>query len=188
MSIPSIELIQCNTDGITFKCNKDDLEQCREKIKQWEQLTKLKMEEAFYSKMFIRDVNSYIAVYTDGKRKLKGAYSHDLVWHQDASALVIQKVAELHLVDGKSIRETLYNWPDIMDFMIRGKVPKSSYLTIENDGQISQLQNTIRYYIAQGGGRLFKYMPPLKNKTEWRKIGIESGWGVQVCSDILDRS
>ena len=23
-------------------------------------------------------------------------------------------------------------------------------------------------------------------KTEWRKIGVESGWGVQVCNDIND--
>ena len=26
----------------------------------------------------------------------------------------------------------------------------------------------------------------LKGKTEWRKIGVESGWGVQPCNDIKD--
>jgi hypothetical protein len=30
-------------------------------------------------------------------------------------------------------------------------------------------------------------MPPLAKKPgEWRKIGVESGWGVQPCNDIKD--
>ncbi|MHB1956680.1 MAG: hypothetical protein ACYCOU_23395, partial [Sulfobacillus sp.] len=42
------------------------------------------------------------------------------------------------------------------------------------------------YYVANGGGTLNKWMPPLKGKTEWRKIGIESGWTVCVCNDMQD--
>jgi hypothetical protein len=50
-----------------------------------------------------------------------------------------------------------------------------------------RLQNTTRFYIAKGGGRMFKWMPPLAKKPgEWRKIGVESGWGVQPCNDIKD--
>lgn len=184
--IPGIELIQANTDGLTVRVARNDITHFHDVVGWWESVTKLKMEESFYSHMFIRDVNSYIAVYTDGKRKLKGAYAHSLEWHQDHSALVVQKVAEKHLVEGAHIRETIQNWPDIMDFMLRGKVPRSSYLTVEHDGQTTQLQNTIRFYIAEGGGHLFKWMPPLKGKSEWRRIGMESGWGVQVCSDIKD--
>lgn len=184
--VPDLEMIQANTDGLTVRFDIQYESVFHKVVAWWEELTKLKMEESRYSKMFIRDVNNYIAVYEAGKRKLKGAYAHSLEWHQDHSALVIQKVAERHLVDDAPIRETLLNWHDIMDFMLRGKVPRSSYLTIEHDGKPHQLQNTIRYYIAQGGGHLFKWMPPLKGKTEWRRIGIESGWGVQVCSDIRD--
>ena len=184
--VPDLEMIQANTDGLTVRFDIQYESVFHKVVAWWEELTKLKMEESRYSKMFIRDVNNYIAVYEAGKRKLKGAYAHSLEWHQDHSALVIQKVAERHLVDDAPIRETLLIWHDIMDFMLRGKVPRSSYLTIEHDGKPHQLQNTIRYYIAQGGGHLFKWMPPLKGKTEWRRIGIESGWGVQVCSDIRD--
>lgn len=186
LKIPHLELIQVNTDGMTLKVPRASIALFDQIVKWWEDLTKLTMEKAEYSKMFIRDVNNYIAVYDDGKRKLKGAYAHDLEWHKDPSALVIQKVAEKHLIEGVKIRETVMNWEDPMDFMIRAKVPKSSYLVIENNGETTRLQNTIRYYIAQGGGRLFKYMPPLKGKDEWRKIGIESGWGVCVCSDLYD--
>jgi hypothetical protein len=73
-------------------------------------------------------------------------------------------------------------WPEMMDFMLRTKVPRSSFLTCGDQ----RIQNITRYYIAKGGGHLFKWMPPLKGKEEWRRIGVESGWGVQVCNDIRD--
>jgi hypothetical protein len=108
-------------------------------------------------------------------------------WSQNHGGMVIAKVAEKVLIDGAPIRQTVEQWPEIMDFMLRTKVPRSSYLAIEHDGVPSQLQNITRYYIAQGGGRLFKWMPPTKTKPEvWRKIGVESGWGVQPCNDIRD--
>lgn len=119
--------------------------------------------------------------------KRKGAYEWEVNWHQDAGGLVIPKVAEKVLLEDAPIRKTLEQWPDIMDFMLRVKVPRSSNLMMEYSGQQpQQLQNTTRYYIAKDGGHLFKWLPPLKGKTEWRKIGVESGWGVQVCNDIRD--
>lgn len=118
--------------------------------------------------------------------KRKGVYEWDVQWHQNAGGLVIPKVAEKVLVEGAPIRRTIEQWPEPMDFMLRTKVPRSSYLTMELNGQQIQLQNITRYYIAKGGGRLFKWMPPLKGKQDWRKIGVESGWGVQPCNSITD--
>lgn len=63
--------------------------------------------------------------------KRKGAYEYDLEWHQNHSALVVPKVAEKVLLEGAPIRETVERWPDIMDFMLRVKVPRSSSLVIE---------------------------------------------------------
>lgn len=67
MNVPGLTLIQANTDGITVKVPR------KERVKQrmyqitadWERKTKLQLEEAHYSKMFILNVNNYIAVYTD---------------------------------------------------------------------------------------------------------------------------
>lgn len=119
--------------------------------------------------------------------KRKGAYEWDVGWHQNAGGLVIPKVAEKVLLEDAPIRKTLEQWPDIMDFMLRVKVPRSGYLSIEHNNSVpARIQNISRYCIAKGGGRLFKWLPPLKGKHEWRKIGVESGWGVQVCNDIRD--
>jgi len=123
--------------------------------------------------------------------KRKGCFEYDLEWHQNHSALVVPKVAEKVLVEGAPIRETIENWPDMYDFMLRVKVPRSSYLVIQYPEEWGNtdfpLQNTTRYYVAKGGGRLYKWMPPLAKKPDqWRRIGVESGWGVCVCNDIKD--
>jgi len=187
MHIPGLRLIQVNTDGLTVRVPRSQKMLVDLARAAWQLRTGLNLEEAIYKAMMVRDVNNYIGVFMDGSTKRKGAYEYDMEWHQNAGGLVIAKVAEKVLVEGAPIRKTLEQWPDIMDFMLRTKVPRSSHLAIEWDNQQPQkIQNITRYYICEGGGRLFKYMPPLKGKTEWRKIGVESGWGVQVCNDISD--
>ena len=187
MTIPGLRLIQVNTDGLTVRVPRSHKVLVDLARAAWQERTGLNLEEAIYKAMMIRDVNNYIGVFEDGSTKRKGAYEWKAGWHQNAGGLVIPKVAEKVLVEGAPIRQTVQQWPDIMDFMLRTKVPRSSYLAIEWDGQQpQQLQNITRYYIAEGGGRLFKWMPPLKGKTEWRKIGVESGWGVQPCNDIKE--
>lgn len=182
LKIPGLRVIQANTDGVTVQCPPQQRQNLSAVVTWWEGITKLKMEFAEYKVMCIRDVNNYLAQYTNGKVKRKGAYEYDLDWHQNHGALVIPKVAEKVLLEGAPIRETVEQWPDRMDFMLRAKVPRSSYLQW-GEGRV---QNTTRYYVAQGGKPLFKWLPPLKGKNEWRRIGVESGWTVQVCNDIAD--
>jgi hypothetical protein len=188
MHIPGLRLIQVNTDGLTVRVPRSHKMLVDLARAAWQSRTGLNLEEAVYKAMMVRDVNNYIGVFENGSTKRKGAYEYNMGWHQNAGGLVIAKVAEKVLVESAPIRETVEQWPDIMDFMLRTKVPRSSHLAIEWEGQQPQkIQNTTRYYIAKGGGRLFKYMPPLAKKPgEWRKIGVESGWGVQVCNDIKD--
>jgi len=188
MQIDGLRLLQVNTDGLTVsipRVNKDMLDAAR---MVWENATKLQLEESTYKRMSIRDVNNYLAEYDNGKVKRKGAYEYDQDWSQNHGALVIAKVAEKVLIEGAPIRKTVESWPDVMDFMLRTKVPRSSHLAIEYPGQEPQkLQNITRYYIAKNGGHLFKWMPPLAKKpNDWRKIGVEAGWGVQPCNDIRD--
>ena len=182
MTIPGLRLIQVNTDGLTVRVPRNmkvlvDLARMA-----WQERTGLNLEEAIYKAMMIRDVNNYIGVFEDGSTKRKGAYEWKALWHQNAGGLVIPKVAEKVLIDGAPIRQTVETWPDIMDFMLRAKVPRSSHLQWGEE----KVQNISRYYIAKGGKPLRKWMPPLKGKQEWRGIGIESGWGVQICNDIRE--
>ena len=183
LHIDGLKLIQINTDGLTVLVPRDNKWLVDTVRATWEARTKLQLEEAIYSRMFIRDVNNYIAEYVGGKVKRKGAYEYDMDWSQNHGGMVIAKVAEKVLIDGAPIRQTVEQWPEIMDFMLRAKVPRSSHLAWGED----KVQNISRYYIAKGGKPLNKWMPPLKAKPGvWRCIGVESGWNVQICNDIND--
>lgn len=115
--------------------------------------------------------------------KRKGRYEYNLGWHQNASSLVVPKVAELVILRRAPIRETVEQWPDLYDFMLRTKVPRSSHLLHGED----KVQNISRYIITKAGKPLFKVMPPLaKNPGVWRRIGVESGWNVTICNDVRD--
>jgi len=190
LNVPGVKLIQCNTDGMTVRIPHGSSLALKQVSAWWESQTKLHLEQAVYQRMCIRDVNNYIGQYLDGKVKRKGAYEHDLEWHQNHSALVVPKVAEKVLLEGAPIRETVEQWPEMMDFMLRTKVPRSSSLVITYPEQWGDtkfpLQNVTRYLITKDGGHLFKVMPPLKGKDTWRQIGVEAGWKVTPCNNITE--
>ena len=193
LKVPELRLIQINTDGLTIRYPREYKDHIHSVCKWWEDMTGLILEDAVYSRMFIRDVNNYIAEYEGGGVKRKGAYEYKLGWHQNASALVVPMVAEQVLLHGVSIRNTLESHSNKMDFMLRTKVPRNSKLLLHTEGSDEQIQNVSRYYIAEGGGQLIKLMPPTpkmlsEGKTDWRRIGIESGWGVQVCNNLDDQN
>lgn len=59
---------------------------------------------------------------------------------------------------------------------------------IDSEGNEIEQQNVTRFYISkgEGSGSLIKIMPPVKNKTEDRRIGICVGETVKICNDIDD--
>lgn len=184
MEIDNLKMIQANTDGITVILPRNKLEQLKGKCSQWELETGLDLEYAYYSRMFIRDVNNYIAEYEDGSLKRKGAYEYKLDWAKNHSSLVIQKAVEAKLIHNTDIREFITNHQDIFDFFLRAKVPRTSKLIFRTEDNDTQIQNITRYYISQDGGSLIKVMPPLPGKDEYREIGINKGWLVTPMNQV----
>lgn len=171
MKIPNLTMVQVNTDGVTVRCPRVYLDHMRAVCRWWEQLTHLQLEEALYSRMMIRDVNSYLAEYESGKRKRKGAYEYSTLWHQDPSALVVPKAAEAALVRGESVREFITKHRDPFDFMCRAKVPRGSRLMLrwpEWDVE-TELQHITRYFVARNGGSLVKVSPPTGEPGIWKR-------------------
>lgn len=178
----AVEMIQINTDGLTIRIRRDQIEWMQQVCADWESHTGLQLERADYEAMFIRDVNSYLAVKTKGKGiKRIGAYAYQTYfddthtrerqWHQDHSALVARKAAEAQMVYGVPVESFVMNHRDPFDFMLSVKVPRSSRL-MHGDAQV---QNTSRYYISTDGAHLTKIMPGLKGGAE-RHMSVESGW------------
>lgn len=175
VKVPGLRMIQANTDGVTYHCPHEHLGHTRILCKWWEDLTKLELEEALYSRMFIRDVNSYVAEKQDGQLKRIGAYAHvtaeenpgtrELPYHKDWSARVVALAAEASLVRGVAIRDFITNHNDTFDFFLRTKVPRSSIL--EWGGQ--QVSNIVRYYISNDGKPLEKVMPAKGEVGEFKR-------------------
>ena len=185
-----LRIIQINTDGLTVKVRKDQIEWMKQVCAAWEKHTGLELESVRYSAMFIRDVNNYIAVKAkDGSVKRKGAYcyetffdagvSAELGWHKNHSALVVKRAAEAKMLHGTPVATFIRQHRNPFDFMLSVKVPRNMRLTWGGD----RIQNTSRYYVSTDGKPLVKIMPPLKGKTEERHGSVEAGWNVSIVND-----
>ena len=196
----SAEMVMANTDGIEFTVAVDEIDTAKQLVAEWEKTTGLTMEGDTYDVMYIRDVNSYFAITTSGKIKLKGAYEYGkdsdgnpdytkLGWHKNHSALVVPMAVEHELLGRGIAVEFIHKHDNLYDFMLRTKVDRSSRLVlVDADGNDQILQNICRYYPSEWGGKLVKIMPPLKGKEEAgeRRLGIDTEWNVLPCNDISE--
>ena len=195
------EIIMCNTDGFEYLIDKSYIDKADSLVKEWENTTKLEMEGDTYAVMYIANVNNYISITTSGKVKTKGAYEipdykkegyksiafEKHGWHKNHSAFVIPLAAVEFLVNDKPIEDTIMNWDNPYDFLLRTKVPRSSRLVLcYDDGREELQQNICRYYPSVNGGKLVKIMPPLEEGGEERRLGIDTDWNVQTCNNIKD--
>lgn len=169
VEVPSLQIIQANTDGVTYKVNKRHLDEAKQLEKAWEVITNLNLEDVEYSRMFIRDVNNYVGEYKDGSLKLKGAYwspdanryfesiseSQPPAWYKDFSSVVIQRAAVAHMTKGIPVKDFIYSCRDPYDFMIRVRAKGSGKLF---HGQQSKQKN-LRVHIANTGEPIRKVIP-----------------------------
>lgn len=175
---PELKFIQINTDGITIKIPKNKIENIRNVYLQLEKETGLGSEEAFYSKMIIRDVNNYIAVYQDHTvekphLKLKGCFEIDKEFHKDPSMKIVPIALREYFVNGIPIDQTIKNHKNIYDFCIRLKINHSSkaYFSYLKDGDIEkkELERTTRYFASNNGGGLTVYYNNSSSMTRLNK-------------------
>jgi len=177
LRVPTLKVIQANTDGITYQVHKDHEPLAAFYCREWEKMTKLTLEDANYTRMFIRDVNSYVAESWNPKEnkfeyKLKGAYwtpdplnyaasiseAQPPAWHKDLSNCVSIRAAVAAMIYNVAPEVYIAANTNPYDFMLRIKVNRSDKLLF--NGQ--EVQKTTRYYVARQGAMLVKVSPPAK--------------------------
>lgn len=207
LDVPSFSLIQANTDGISYMLHESDYEKVQEIKQRWQDFTMLTLENARYSRMWIKDVSNYVAEDAgSGKLKMKGAaYWHpdplDYVnsitaaesWHKDLSAMVVQRAAVAAMVHGIDPADYIRAHTDPFDFMLRAKVNRSDILLLGDEPQ----QRVTRYYVARQGAPLVKVSPPAAGgvigqwkrangvtKAEYERVMALTGgqWDERVCT------
>ena len=167
MTVPTLSLIQINTDGVTYRVHRSMLWLVEQIRTDWQKLTMLDLEQVEYNRMWIRDVNNYVAEDVKGKRKLKGAYwtptkhpddiqnASPTAWYKNFSADICAKAAVAHMTDGADIDQFVRSWSVPFDFMLREKTKGGHKLFI---GETPQ-QKITRYYVAIQGEPMRKIMP-----------------------------
>lgn len=170
--IPDCEVIQANTDGITVRILKENEWLFKAWCTEWEKMTGLVLEEARYNRMWIRDVNNYIAEKTDGELKRKGAYwyplsikEYDGWWNKDFSNLASIKAVEKAMTHSWPLEVAIRLMTDKFDFMLRYKATGDSRLYI---GDVEQLR-TVRYYVSISGKPMKKIAPPKGEVGEYKR-------------------
>lgn len=173
--LPTVELIQGNTDGITLRIRKDVIPFFKMWCKEWEKMTGLELEEVLYKRMWIRDVNNYIAEKMDGKLKLKGAYWYPecikdysepvMSWHKDFSNLASIKAAVLTITRDWPAEMAIKLMTDPFDFMLREKAKGETRIYI---GDAKQLK-TVRYYVSRTGQPMVKKAPPKGEPGQYKR-------------------
>jgi len=176
MSVPEIQFLQMNTDGITYKYNKKYKPIVDKICAWWQNTTKINLEHAFYSKMVIMDVNNYLAIYTDGKAKKKGLFETEMPFHKNPSSLVIPKALEQYFINNLPPKDFINDRArNIFDFC-NGVKKKSNFKInlIRNYNHaelIEEQQKVCRYIISKHpdlSGRL------VKDFEDGRRIAIEA--------------
>lgn len=205
VNINTLQIIQANTDGVTYFIHRDYEPQAIAACKEWEALTKLTLEDANYKRMWVRDVNSYIAEGFDGKLKLKGAYwtpdpldyvgsistCQPPAWHKDLSNAISTRAAVAHMVYGVEIDKFIKLCTNPYDFMCGVKTKGADSLFW---GDKKMGKNT-RYYITHDGAQLVKHGTALgpvgaykKGRDvpdhEYARVMKETGgeWDARVCT------
>lgn len=124
----------------------------------------MSLEYANYSKMVIRDVNSYIGVYKNGETKKKGIFETKLDFHKNHSALIIPKALEQHFIYGNDYKKYILEHDDVFDFCYLAKKKSNFKLLLENKYEtfsiLTEQQKNLRYIISNKtdkSGYLFKY-------------------------------
>ena len=142
-------------DGQTIKIPRKKLDLIRKVNEQLTKETGLVIEEAFYSKMFIRDVNNYGAVYEDSTKenehiKLKGDFEIDKEFHKDSSMRIVPLAVKNYFVYGIPIEKTIKNDRDIFNFCMQLKTNSSSNAFFRHlvDGELvdEPLHRILEYY------------------------------------------
>lgn len=161
-AVPELKFVQSNTDGQTIYIPRNKISLIREVNEQLTKETGLTIEETIYSKMFVRDVNNYGAVYEDSTAenehiKLKGDYEIYKEFHKDPSMRIVPYAVKQYFVYGIPIEKTIKECTDIFDFCLQLKCNSNSYAehcSIDKQGNkiITKLDRTTRYYISEGVG------------------------------------
>lgn len=146
-------IVQANTDGLFVLLKKDIYSKVNSICREWEQLTKLILEEDRFKAMYQYAINDYFAITEDNKVKEKGMFITTVKLGKGLTPKIIPKAVINFFKDGIPVEDTIKNCTDIRDFLMSEKTGKQWHVEYMNEEQ----QRTNRFYASTNGGYLWKW-------------------------------
>lgn len=146
-------IVQANTDGLFVLLKKDAYSKVNSICREWEQLTKLTLEEDRFKAMYQYAINDYFAITENNKVKEKGMFITAVKLGKGLTPKIIPKAVISFFKDGIPVEDTIKNCTDIRDFLMSEKTGKQWHVEYMNEEQ----QRTNRFYASTNGGYLWKW-------------------------------
>lgn len=200
--IQELTVVQCNTDGVTVKLKRSDVQSLENICKKWEKMTGLELESVEYKKMVISNVNNYLAQDINGKIKDKGgSYLINSEPHKNKSQRVVRIAIRRYFFEGVPVKETIENYLElsktmkgldwnekkqkfevpfhgIYDFCIGRKVQwNQNYVLYKGMSEENINQKVIRYYITKDKATM------MKKYNDGRIEAVNKGYNAKLFLD-----
>lgn len=175
-------IVQANTDGLFVLLKKDVYSKVNKVCRDWEQLTKLTLEEERFKAMYQYAINDYFAIAEDDSVKEKGMFITTVKLGKGLTPKIIPKAVINFFKNGVPVEETIKGCQDVRDFLMSEKTGKQWHVEYLNKEQ----QRTNRFYASTNGGYLWKWK--IDDRQYIKKKGIDvinSNYGKPMYQNML---
>lgn len=155
-------IVQANTDGLFVLLKKDVYSKVNNVCREWEQLTRLTLEEERFKAMYQYAINDYFAITEDDKVKEKGMFITTVKLGKGLTPKIIPKAVINFFKNGVPVEETIKGCQDIRDFLMSEKTGKQWHVEYNNKEQ----QRTNRFYASTNGAYLWKWKEKDTNRFD----------------------
>lgn len=153
------KILQANTDGLFVLRKKADEAKFQSACKEWEQLTKLTLEEDRFERFYQFAINDYLAIaegYAETKNpkllKKKGMFIDEVTLGKGMAPMIIPKALNDYFANGVPITTTIKESKNLNDFITYQKVDKK--FSVEYNNEL--IPHINRYYISTNSPYLYK--------------------------------
>lgn len=189
LELNGIKVVSANTDGINVLFEKHEHNKVETLVYEWELETGYNFEWTPYKATYSRDVNSYVAIKSDGGVKGKGAYAEPNIMKNPTNEICVLAVKE-YLTNKIPIEKTIVKCNDVTKFIsIRtvkgGAVWRNEYLGKAVRFYYSIDGDTINY--KKNGNKVPKSdgAKPLMNLPEKLPSDLNYDWYIKESINLL---
>lgn len=160
------KLHQINTDGVLYTCKKAKYDELQRILKDWENLTKLKLETEEFVQFYQLAINDYFGLKSDNTVKKKGFFLTNIELGKGLSPKIIPEAIINYFIDNIPVEETITACRDIRKFLQAEKTGKQ--WTVEYNEQVQQRTN--RFYVSNSGYYLWKWKLDETGKKQYQNM------------------